>query len=101
MIERILHFIKYECNYLMLTVVISALRGLLNQESLWTILIDSTLCGVFALATLHTDIFEDFYKSNHDMATFLCVVIGGVGSKYILKVIQVYIDFIFSKKMNK
>ncbi|MFZ4217013.1 phage holin family protein [Enterobacter ludwigii] len=101
MLERILNFIKYECNYLLLTVVISVLRGLLNQENLWTILIDSILCGVFALATLHTDIFQNFYRANHDMAIFLCMVIGCVGSKYILKVVQMYLDFVFTKKINK
>ncbi|WP_350318673.1 phage holin family protein [Lelliottia wanjuensis] len=92
MINRITQTLGPEGYNLTLTIVVALLRGLLNHEGLWTILLDSTMCGVFSLAMLHTDYFSHMYKHSHDTAMLACMVIGGVGSKFLLKMLQSVFD---------
>lgn len=98
MLNKLSQIIGPEYNNIILTILIAALRGLLNHDNLWTVLIDSALCSVFTLAILHTDYFSHLYAVNHDAGILVCIIIGGVGSKYILKVIQSFLDGFISKK---
>jgi len=100
-ISSIAQYIGNEGSSIILTIVISFLRGILNHDNFGTVIIDSALCGVFSLAVLHTEYFTKVYAANHDSAILLCMVIGGVGSKYLLKVITNIFDTFVGKNLNK
>lgn len=89
-----------EGSNLILTVIIAFLRGLLNHDNLCTVVVDSALCGVFSLALLHTEYFSHIYASSHDSAILVCMLIGGVGSKYLLKVVKNIFDSILNTLSN-
>lgn len=100
MLNKLSQIVGPEYNNIILTILIAALRGLLNHDNIWTVIIDSALCSVFSLAVIHTEFFSHLYATNHDTGMLVCIIIGGVGSKYILKVIQSFIDGFVSKKIK-
>ncbi|MBI0275453.1 phage holin family protein [Hafnia alvei] len=81
--------------------LVALLRGLYDKDGIVKVLLDAVLCSIFGLFAQYIPCFHDAFINEPHRAFVACVVIGSVGSHYIIVLIKTWLDAVNPSKIIK